>query len=147
MKFKRLILGSFLIAVLILLFYNYALNEVYYTNSNLNELFYNYQDNQIFVSGIVTDTYPDGFEVSVYKEGNNSVYHVKTPFKSDLGSTIYVLGTLNFPNIIISTKFISVKESDFNFVIIRSVLGMILFLVIFLRYWKFDPRMMIIRRK
>ena len=147
MKFERVIVGSFLVVFLFVVCSNYAYNEEYYTNSTVQELFFNYP-NQIFISGIVTELYHDGFEVSVNNNGNFYNYKVKTQSKVDLGDTAQIVGTLNSHGVITAVKLFSVKNSDFNFVIIRSILGIVLFLIIFGRYWKFNlKKMLFIRRK
>lgn len=148
MKFKRFILGLFLIIILFLLCSNYSFNENYYINSTTNELLYNYPENQIFIFGTVTSVYNDGFEILVNKNGNYYNYKIKTLSDVNLGDTVYLTGTLSSSNVIISSKLINVKNSDFHFVILRSIFGMILFLIIFGKYWKFDlKRMIVIRRK
>ena len=147
MKFKRLIIGSFLIVILFLVCSNYASNEEYYINSNTTELFFNYPGSYIFASGMVTNIYNDGFEFSVNKNGNITIYHVKTRSKVKLDDTAYILGTLNSSNVITSLKLITVKKSDFDFVIIRSIFGMFLFLIIFGKYWKFNPQKMVFTRR
>lgn len=136
MRFNRVIIASILILLLFLVCSNYASNEEYH--STVNELVFYSPDNQL-VSGIITEVYPDGFQVSVDdKKGNYINYRVITSFKVELSDGAYVLGTLNSPNVITGEKIVTVKRSEFKFVIIRSIVGFILFLIIFLTYWKFN---------
>jgi hypothetical protein len=144
MKVKRFISGLFLIVILYLLCINYSINENYYINSTTNELLYNYPENQIFLSGTVTSVYNNGFKVSNY----GTIYKVNGLSNITVGDTAYILGTLNSPYNVTSIKVITNNRIDFYFVIIRSIFGMIFFLVFFFNYWKFNfKKMIFIRRK
>lgn len=139
MKVKRFISGLFLIVILFLLCTNYSINEDYYINSTTNELFYNYPENHIFLSGTVINVYNNGFKVSNY----GTIYKVNGLSNITVGDTAYILGTLNSPYNVTSIKVITNNRSDFYFVIIRSIFGMIFFLVFFFNYWKFNFKKMI----
>ncbi|MGB9980310.1 hypothetical protein [Methanobacterium sp.] len=147
MKFKRFIWGLFLIIILFLLCGNYSFNENYCINSTTKELLYNYPENQIFIFGTVTAVYKGGFEVLINKNGNLYIYKVKSLSNVNLGDTVYLTGALNSSNAISSIRLINVNNSDFHFVILRSIFGMILYLIIFGKYWKFDLKRMIVTRR
>lgn len=144
MSFKRLIAGVVLILFLFLLCSNFAADPEYH--SIINELAFNFQGNQ-FVDGLVSKVYHDGFNVSVNETGITSYYLVKTPFRVVEGDNVYVLGTLDSPHVITGEKIIIVKKDEFASVIIRSIIGLALFLIIFLTYWRFDIRKMIFKRR
>ncbi len=136
MQFKRLILGSIFILVLFLLCYNYTLGG-YYQDSSVINLLEGYPANQILVYGPIIETYKDGF--GIYNIKNRKVYHVKTNLKLNLGTDIYILGTLNSNNEFLITKIITFKMDDVFDVFLRSLLGLIIFLVVFVKFWRFSP--------
>ena len=145
MKLERFILGLFLIVIIFLVCNNYASNNEYYTNSDIIDLLC-YPGTYMVLSGTVTDIYNGGFQVRVNSNGNFYDYKVKTLSKVNLGDTAYILGTLNSSNIITCLKVVTVKNGDFSFVIIRSIFGMLLFLIIFGKYWRFNLKNMIFIR-
>lgn len=144
MKIERLLLGSIFILLLLLLCYNYAFEGYYNDNSVIDLL--NYSENQIMIYGHVTETYNDGFEV--YNIRNKEVYHVKTNLKLNVGTGIYILGTLDSNNKVTTIKIMTFKHEGVINVIFRSLIGFIIFLIVFLKFWKFKlKKMLFVRRK
>lgn len=144
MKIERLILGLIFILMLFLLCHNYAFKGYYQDNSVIDLL--NYSESQIMIYGHVTETYNDGFEV--YNIRNKEVYHVKTNLKLNMGTGIYILGTLDSNKEVTIIKIMTFKHEGVINVIFRSLLGFIIFLIVFLKFWKFElKKMLFIRRK
>jgi hypothetical protein len=145
LKPNRLILGIIFLSMLYLLCYNYA-SEGYYQDNSVINLLTGYSENQILLYGHVTDIYKDGFEI--YNVRDKTAYHVKTNLKISLDTGIYILGTLNSNNEVIIIKMMKFKSEDVLDVFFRSLFASIIFLTVFLRYWKFNPKkILIIRRK
>ena len=145
MKFKRLILGTIFILILFLLCYNYSV-EGYYNDISVIDLLNGNSGNEVLVYGPVTSVYNDGFEV--YNVRSSSSYKVKTNLKLNLGTDIYILGTLNSNNEIIITKIMTFSMKGVSNVFFSSFFGLIIFLLVFLKYWKFNPKeILFIRRK
>lgn len=143
MKSERLILGIIFIFVLFLLLYNYDSHGYYQNNSVIDLL---NSENQIFISGPVTDILNDSFEV--YNLNNKKAYLVKSELKLNIGTGISILGKLVSNNEISIIDFKIFKMEDITSIILRSLLGLFIFLVIFLKYWKFSiKKMLFIRRK
>jgi hypothetical protein len=144
MKFKRSILVIIFLLLLFLLCYNYAF-EGYYQDNSVIDLF-NGSESQIMIHGHITETYNDGFEV--YNIRNKEVYHVKTNLKLNVGTGIYILGTLDSNNEVTIIKIMTFKHEGVINVIFRSLLGFVIFLIVFLKFWKFElKKMLFIRRK
>ena len=145
MKFKRSILVTIFLFLLLLLCFSYAYGG-YYKDISVIDLINGYSGNEVLVYGPVTSVYNDGFEV--YNVRSSSSYKVKTNLKLNLGTDIYILGTLNSNNEIIITKIMTFSMKGVSNVYFTSFLGLIIFLLVFLKYWKFNPKeILFIRRK
>ena len=145
MKFTRSILVTIFLFLLLLLCFSYAYGG-YYKDTSVIDLLNGYSGNEVLVYGPVTSVYNDGFEV--YSVRSSSAYKVKTNSKINLGTDVYVLGTLNSNNEIIITKIMTFSMKGVFNVFFTSFFGLIIFLIVFLKYWKFNPReILFIRRK
>ena len=145
MKFKRSILVTIFLFLLLLLCFSYAYGG-YYKDISVIDLLNGYSGNEVLVYGPVTSVYNDGFEV--YSVRSSSAYKVKTNLKINLGTDVYVLGTLNSNNEIIITKIMTFSMKGVFNVFFTSFFGLIIFLIVFLKYWKFNPKeILFIRRK
>ena len=145
MKFKRSILVTILLSLLLLLCFSYAYGG-YYKDISVIDLLNGNSGNEVMVYGPVTSIYNGGFEV--YSVRNSGSYNVKTNLKVNLDSDVYILGTLNSNNEIIITKIMTFSMKGVLNVYLSSFLGLIIFLLVFLKYWKFNPKeILFIRRK
>ncbi len=145
MKFKRSILVIIFLLLLFLLCYNYAF-EGYYQDNSVIDLLNGYSENQLLIYGHITEINKDGFEV--YNIKNKDTYHVKTNLKLNVGTGIYILGTLDSNNEVTIIKIMTFKHEGVINVIFRSLLGFIIFLIVFLKFWKFElKKMLFVRRK
>ncbi|HEX7468281.1 MAG TPA: hypothetical protein VF324_06825 [Methanobacterium sp.] len=145
MKFKRSILVTIFLFLLILLCFSYAYGG-YYKDISVIDLLNGNSGNEVMVYGPVTSVYNGGFEV--YNVRNSKSYNVKTNLKVNLDSDVYILGTLNSNNEIIITKIMTFSMKGVSNVFLSSFFGLIIFLLVFLKYWKFNPReILFIRRK
>lgn len=144
MRCERLLIMVF-IFVLFLSFFNYASNHIYSVDYTVDLLNSN-SKNQIFISGPITEIFNDGFEI--YDTEGEYFIQIKTKLNVNLGDYAYILGPLNSNNEIIPKKIMTTKKDEFIYVISRSLFGLIIFLLIFMRYWKFDiKRILFIKRK
>lgn len=145
MKFKRSILVIIFLLLLFLLCYNYAF-EGYYQDNSVIDLLNGYSENQLLIYGHITEINKDGFEV--YNIKNKDTYRVKTNLKLNVGTGIYILGTLDSNNEVTIIKIMTFKHEGVINVIFRSLLGFIIFLIVFLKFWKFElKKMLFVRRK
>ena len=79
---------------------------------------------------------------------SSSSYKVKTNLKINLGTDIYILGTLNSNNEIIITKIMTFSMKGVSNIFLSSFFGLIILLFVFLKYWKFNLKeILFIRRK
>ena len=145
MKSERLILGTIFLFLLLVVCYSYSY-EGYYKDISVIDLLNGYSGNEVLIYGPVTSVYNDGFEV--YNVRNNNPYKVKTNLKLNLGTDVYILGTLNPNNDIKITKIMPFSMEGVFDILFISFFGFIIFLLVFLKYWKFNPKkMLFIRRK
>jgi hypothetical protein len=145
MKFKRSILVTTFLFLLLLLCFSYAYGG-YYKDISVIDLLNGNSGNDVMVYGPVTSVYNGGFQV--YSVRNSISYNVKTNLKVNLDSDVYILGTLNSNNEIIITKIMTFSMKGVFNVYLSSFLGLIIFLLVFLKYWKFNPKeILFIRRK
>jgi hypothetical protein len=145
MKFKRSILVTILLFLLLLLCFSYAYGG-YYKDISVIDLVNGNSGNEVMVYGPVTSVYNGGFEL--YNVRNSKSYNVKTNLKINLDSDVYILGTLNSNNEIIITKIMTFSMKGVSNVFLSSFFGLIIFLLVFLKYWKFNPKeILFIRRK
>lgn len=100
----------------------------------------------VSVSGVVTNSYNDGFLLSDNYHGTAVNYHVLSNQKLEIGDEAEVLGTL-IPNYTIkSSKILVITKFDYEFMLLRSFLVVIIFILLFRRYWRFNISKMEFRR-
>ncbi|SCG85841.1 hypothetical protein [Methanobacterium congolense] len=100
----------------------------------------------VSVSGVVTNSYNDGFLLSDNYHGTAVNYHVLSNQKLEVGDEAEVLGTL-IPNYTIkSSKILVITKFDYEFMLLRSFLVVIIFILLFRRYWRFNISRMEFRR-
>lgn len=145
MKFKRPILGVIFLLILFLLCYNYSA-EGYYHDIKVIDLLNGYSPNEVLVYGPVVSVSKDGFVV--YSVRDSTPYKIKTNLKLNSSADVYVLGTLNSNNEIIMTKIMTFSMKEVSLVFLSSFFGLIIFLIVFLKYWRFNfKELLFIRRK
>ena len=100
----------------------------------------------VSVSGVVTNSYKDGFLLSDNYHGTAVNYHVLSKQKLEVGDEAEVLGTL-IPNYTIkASKILVITKFDYEFMLLRSFLVVIIFILLFRRYWRFNISRMEFRR-
>ena len=157
MRFERLIIGTVLLILFILVIFSYSSENRHYSNymgSSDNNNFYGYVIDLTvsydtiykFISGTVVDRDNEGFVIS--EDGTGDGYYIKSSQKVEINDEeVFVIGTLKPNNEIDAVKVIQFNENLLGQMILRSIFGLILFLIFFFHYWKFDFRKMLFRRK
>lgn len=100
----------------------------------------------VSVSGVVTQIYGDGFLLLDNYHVTLVNYHVLSTQKLEVGDEPEVLGTLMPNNTIKASKIVVIDDFDYNFMLLRSFIGLIIFLLLFRHYWRFDISRMEFRR-
>lgn len=100
----------------------------------------------VSVSGAVTNSYSDGFLLSDNYHGTAVNYHVLSSQKLEVGDEAEVLGTLIPDYTIKSSKILVITKFDYDFMLLRSFVVVILLILLFRRYWRFDVSRMEFQR-
>lgn len=149
-KLRKIIIITFLLIILfaICAYYNsnYKTNVEYYSSKSILS---NYsEDHMFYTTGKVTGIYKGGFYLSDMDNGKKIVYKINSSYKVDVNDSASVLGVLG-PSYNIKASKVSVsKKWKEDFLFVRSAIGGIILLFIFLKFWKFDFKSMeFIKRK
>ena len=145
---KRIFIFTVLAAILVLLCLYYNTNyqsHLEYPDSSMILKDYPLGET-VSVSGEVTNRYGDGFRLSDNYHGVAVNYHVVSDQKLEVGDEAEVLGTL-MPNYTVkSSKILVITKFDYKFMLLRSFLIIIVFILLFRRYWRFNISRMEFRR-
>ncbi|MGF7119238.1 hypothetical protein [Methanobacterium oryzae] len=96
------------------------------------------------VSGEVIEIHADGFSIL---DENNIKVRIESTEKVQKGDFVEVLGFLQPSNVFKSIKVIRGYKWGNEFLILRSIFGLILLLIIFFRYWNFEFKNLVFMRR
>lgn len=104
---------------------------------------------KVYVSGPVLKINDNGsFVIAVYYHQRNINFTIESPSSVKLKDDTYVYGILEPSYTVKSLKISVANKWDYLAVIIRSLLGLIILVVFFNKYWKLDmKKLLFIRRK
>lgn len=151
MKFitSRTVIFLILLTALVLLSVYYSENYITYEEPPSAKTFLlNYPEGQmVSLEGWVSDTSKNGFELYIFHHGQDSFFKVNSSANVSVGDNVAVFGTLD--NNTITTGKVLLKESwMYEFLWGRSIFALLILILVFIRYWKFDSENWeIIRRK
>ena len=139
MDLKQITAISILILILLSLciyYYNYHESNLKYPSTAAIESYYP-EGSQVYITGSVTKPNKNGFYL---RDGSNLdiIYNVTGSKKVKPIDHIQLLGILG-PNYTINSTEVYVETNHgYEFIIFRSALALIVFILIFLWYWKLD---------
>ncbi|OEC86069.1 MULTISPECIES: hypothetical protein [Methanobacterium] len=137
---------AFILLGLCLYYHNYYDDNLKYPSTEAIESHYP-EGSLVYITGSVTKPTKNGFNL---RDGNNLdiVYNVTSNKKVQPIDYIQLLGILGHNYTINSTEIYAETNQGYEFIIFRSALALIVFILIFLWYWKFDfKRIEFIRRQ
>lgn len=145
----------FYIIILFLILY---LLGIYYTENvekhhqypSMEAIMTNYTvGEKVYVSGPVLKINDnESFVISTYYDKRNINFTIESPSSVALKDDAYVYGILEPSYTVKSLKIGIANKWDYLAVIIRSLFGLIILVLFFNKYWKFDIRKFVfIRRK
>ncbi len=145
---KRKIIFIGLLLALIFLSVYYASNyQQHLENPNTEIILKSYPLGEtVAVSGVVTEMHNDGFTLVDSYHGTGVNYTVHSTEKVSINDQIEVLGTLDDSYQISASKILVISSFDYNFMLLRSGIALLIFLFFFRRYWRFDFKKMEFRR-
>ena len=148
MDLKRIAAGSILVLILLSLcvyYHNYHEDNSKYLSTAAIESYYP-QGSLVFVEGSVIKQNKNGFYL---RDGNNvdMVYNIISGKHVEGDDNVQILGVLESNYTIKSTKIYVETNEGYEFIIFRSALAILVFILIFFWYWKIDFRTLeLIRR-
>jgi hypothetical protein len=144
---KKIIFIGLLLAFIFLSFYYASNYQQHLENPNTGVILKSYPIGEtVAVSGVVTEIHNDGFTLSDSYHGIEINYTVYSTEKVFINDQIEVLGTLEDSYQISASKILVISSFDYNFMLLRSGIALLIFLFFFRRYWHFDFKKMEFRR-
>jgi cytochrome c-type biogenesis protein CcmE len=137
-----------LLSVLILLSIYYVSNyQQHLENPNTGVILKNYPlGATVAVSGVVTSVQNDSFILLDNYHGTKVNYTIYSQDKLSNGDQVEVLGVLGDSYQITASKILVISSFDYNFMLLRSGIALLILLFFFRRYWRFDFKKMMFRR-
>lgn len=152
-KIRRIITGRTLIFIglilaLILLSSYYELNyQKHLEHPDTGIIIKDYPVGEtVAVSGNVRNVYNDSFILSDTYHQTEVNYTIYSPQKVSTGDSVEVLGVLDNSYRISASKILIISAFDYQFMIVRSAIILLVFIYFFRRYWYFDFGKMEFRR-
>ena len=139
MDLKRITAVSTLIIILLSLciyYHDYHESNLKYPSTAAIESNYP-EGSQVYISGTVVKPKGNGFYLQD-KDNLSIVYNVISGKHVKPDDNVQLLGILGPDYTIKNTKTIVETSEGYGFIIFRSALALIIFILIFLWYWKFD---------
>ena len=135
---NRLLLGSILVACLLLLStYHYLNHDLHKAYPENEEVIYG-ADGTVSVGGTVVHRSDEAFTLRLTHGSKSKIITVISPVPVASGDKVEVLGVLG-DELIPEEMIISTKWSH-HAIYLRSLLGLALVLIVFVKYWTFDRR-------
>ena len=100
----------------------------------------------VAVSGVVTAVQNDSFILLDNYHGIKVNYTIYSQNNVSNGDQVEVLGVLGNSYQIAPSKILIISSFDYNFMLLRSGIALLIFLFFFRRYWRFDFKKMMFRR-
>jgi len=153
MKYKKLIIGVILIAILLSLFvYSSIEHNKYHPDLDyILSNFEKYNNTDIRLGGRITNV--DLAEQIIFIKSDGTPYKEftinisKVNFKGEIGDHIEIFGTLNSPNQITAKKILVNTSWKYDLVYIRSLPAIPFALYLFFRAWKFNFKTYIFEKR
>ena len=144
---RKFILIILLLALIVLGSY-YVLNyQQHLEHPNTSIILKNYPIGQtVAVTGVVKKVNNNNFILLDTYHGIEVNYTIYSTEKVSIGDQVEVLGILGDSYQINSYKILVITNFDYNFMLLRSGIGLLIFLFFFRRYWRFDFKKMEFRR-
>jgi cytochrome c-type biogenesis protein CcmE len=143
---KFIFIGLLLVLILLSIYYvsNY---QQHLENPNTGVILKNYPlGATVAVSGVVTSVQNDSFILLDNYHGTKVNYTIYSQDKVSNGDQVEVLGVLGDSYQITASKILVISSFDYNFMLLRSGIALLILLFFFRRYWRFDFKKMMFRR-
>ncbi len=136
---RKFIFIGLLLALILLCTYYVSNYQQHLENPNTSVIIKNYPLGEtVAVSGSVLDVRSDSFTILDEYHGTDVTYTIISTDKPSVGDEVEVLGVLGDYNTIFASKILVISSFDYNFMLLRSAIAVLIFLFFFRRYWRFD---------
>jgi hypothetical protein len=136
---KRFLLGSILVACLLVLMSYHAVNHDLHEAYSDTEDVINGVEGSVSVSGTVVISSDEAFTLRLTHGSRSKIITIISPMPVAIGDKVEVLGILHGNELIPEKMIVSTKWAH-HAIYLRSLLGLALVLFVFAKYWTFDRR-------
>ena len=144
---KFIFIGLLIILVLMSIYFAFNYQN-HLQNPNTAVILKSYPLGQtVAVSGVVANVQEDSFTLSDMYHGIDVNYTIISGEKVSAGDQVEVLGILGNGDRVNASKVLVTPAFDYDFMLLRSALVALIFLFFFNRYWSFDFKKMVFRRR
>jgi hypothetical protein len=145
---RRFIFFGLLILLILMSFYFESNYQKHLENPTTAIILKSYPLGEtVAVSGVVKEVHDGGFSVSGMYHGFDVSYTIVSDEKVSPGDQAEVLGVLEPANHVNAAKVLVVPSFDYSFMLFRSAIVGLIFIVFFLYYWSFDLKKLEFRRR
>lgn len=147
-KDRRVIFFGLLVVLIVLSLYFASNYQKHLENPNTSTIIKNYPLGEtVAVSGVVADIHDGNFNLQDTYHGITVNYTIISSEHVSKGDQVEVLGVLQPSYQINATKILIISSFDYSFMLMRSALVALIFIVFFFHYWEFDLNKLEFRRK
>ena len=144
---RKYILIGLLLALILMSIYYASNYQQHLENPNTSIILKNYPLGEtVAVAGVVTEVNNNSFIIQDNYHGIEVNYTIYSTEKVSIADQVEVLGILEDSYQITASKILVISNFDYNFMLLRSGLGLLIFLFFFRRYWRFEFKKMEFRR-
>lgn len=136
---RKFIFILLLLALIFLIVYYVSNYQQHLENPNTGIILKSYPLGQtVAVSGEVTSINNGSFTLQDDYHNIQVNYTIYSPEELSVGDEAEVLGTLEDNYQISASKILVITTFEYNFMLLRSGIAVLIFLFFFFRYWRFD---------
>lgn len=148
MLYNRKFIFIILLILLILLTVDYVSNyQKHLENPDTGVILKSYPVGEtVAVSGDVTGIGNNSFTIMDEYQNIHVNYTIYSNEEVSVGDEVEVLGTLQDNYQVSASKILVITSFDYNFMLVRSAVAVLIFLFFFLSYWRFDFKKFEFRR-
>jgi hypothetical protein len=144
---RKFIFIALLLALILLCTYYVSNYQQHLENPNTSIIIKNYPLGEtVAVAGSVLDVGSNSFTILDQYHGTDIVYTIFSTEKLSVGDEVEILGVLGASNTVVASKILVISKFEYNFMLLRSGIAVLIFLFFFRRYWRFDFKKFEFRR-
>jgi cytochrome c-type biogenesis protein CcmE len=144
---RKFIFIALLLTLILLCSYYESNYQQHLENPNTATIIENYPIGQtVAVAGSVLNVQSDSFTILDEYHSTDVTYTILSTEKPSVGDEVEVLGVLGDSNTVVASKILVITNFDYDLMLLRSAIALLIFLFFFRRYWRFDFKKFEFRR-